>query len=167
LRPTAVRADILAIGLAASIAAVLAALAVLQCGAATAAGADRISSSPQVDPGGTRVLAGLSDPSAGQLGLISLAVAFVGYAGLGAVVVRRGGSRRFAALLAGLSFAAASLVALVIEQVLYPTAYYYFATGNSVAYYIVNLAYVFVIILAGVVAAIAVGAGALVRLMTR
>jgi hypothetical protein len=59
------------------------------------------------------------------------------------------------------------VVALVIEQVLYPTAYYYFATGNNVAYYIVNLAYVFVIVLAGVAAAIAAGAGAVARLMTR
>ena len=167
MRPRAVRADFLAIGLAAFIGAVLAALAVLQCGAATAAGADRISSSPQLDPGGTRVLAGLSDPTASQLGLISLGVAVVGYAGLGALVVSRGGSPRLAALLAALSFAAASLVALVVEQGLYTTAYYYFATGTSVAYYIVSLAYVFVIVLAAVAAAIAAGAGAVGRRITR
>jgi hypothetical protein len=91
----------------------------------------------------------------------------VGYAGLGALVVRRGGSPRFAALLAGLSFAAASVVALVVEQVLYPTAYYYFAIGNSVAYYIVNLSYVFAIVLGAVAGAIAAGAGAVARRITR
>ena len=162
----AVRSDVLAIGLAALIGAVLTALAVLQCGAATAAGAYRRSGSPQVDSAGIGVLAALRDPTVSQLGSISLAVAVVGYAGLGALVVRRGGSPRFAALLAGLSFAASSVGALVVEQALYPTAYYYYyAIGTNVAYYIVSLGYVFVVVLAIVAAAIAAGAGAIARRM--
>jgi hypothetical protein len=141
---------VFAIGLAVLVGVLLAALAILQCGLATAAGADRT-----LAPTGSRIIDALGDPMVTTIGGISLAVAVVGYAGLGAFVGRRGGSSGFAALLAGVSFAAASVISVIVEQILYPTAYYYYTAVGNMAYYIVNLAYVIAVLFAAVAAGLA------------
>jgi hypothetical protein len=156
MRPASVQVDVFAIGLAVMVGTLLAALAILQCGLATIAGADRTSSSPQLDPTGSRITAALADPVVTAAGWISLAVAVVGYAGLGVFVARRGGSSGFAALLAGVSFATASVVSVIVQQILYPTAYYYYCVAvGATTYYLVNLAYVVAAVFAAVAAALA------------
>lgn len=154
-----------AIALAGSVGIALAALAILQCAVATAKGSDRVLNSPQIDPTGARVMAAVADPTVGLLGSLGLAVAIAGYAVVGAFVGGRGGSSWAAATIVGTTFGIAAVACLIVEQILYPTAQYYFLPplAGTLVYWIANLGFVLAVVFALLWAALAAGSAAFVR----